>query len=127
MRLTLTRHSFLPEGVFGSLELPGGLELHTLEHSYGNRPKVKAGVYQCVRGPHQLSHGGPFETFEVKGVAGHTGILFHVGNTQADSSGCILLGMEEKGDALVKSRLAFNVFMASVSGLDQFELEVIDA
>jgi hypothetical protein len=126
VKLTLNRHSFLPEGIFGTLELPGGLALHTLEHSYGLTPKLPAGSYVCKRGTHRLSCGKPFETFEVMGVPGHTGILFHAGNLERDSSGCILLGMEDSGDKLLRSRLAVQAFMQALSGQDSFQLQVID-
>src|SRR5690349_7087247 len=58
------------------------------------RPKVRAGVYECERGMHRL--GGmseDFETFEVLGITGHSGILLgHWGNWGSDSLGCFCLG-----------------------------------
>jgi hypothetical protein len=67
----------------------------------------------------------PFETFEVTGVTWHTGILFHPGNTEKDSSGCILLGTGINGFTLSNSREAFAFFMSGLEGLDTFNLTVV--
>lgn len=95
MDLILKRKLRNADGIFSDLfqGLGTGLELTTLEHAYPIRnresidyaPKIPNGIYTCVRGMHQLEHGWPFETFEVTGVAGHSGILFHIGNFNADS------------------------------------------
>ncbi len=104
-----------------------GLLLVTLEHAYpdgrGWAAKLPPGTYTCVRGQHQL-HSGPIETFEVTGVPGHTGILFHIGNTQADSEGCILLGLRRGGDSIYESRKAFAQFMELQKDCDSFTLVV---
>ena len=65
-----------------------------------------------------------FITFEVQNVPGHTGILFHTGNTNRDSEGCILLGSLIKGNILLNSRPAFAKFMELLGNLPQFTLEV---
>jgi hypothetical protein len=139
--MKLTRKDFVKSGVFGSLTSDdGAFFCRTLEHAFEGlntipfdssgsmpayQPKVPPGLYKCVRGVHQLSHGGPFETFEVTGVVGHSGILFHPGNVNADSEGCILLGLGQEGDQMITdSRLAFEAFMAFVAGLDEFSLVV---
>lgn len=102
----------------------------TLEHSYplengGYAPKIPVGSYVCVRGTHQLHNGVPFETFEITGVPGHTGLLFHKGNLERDSEGCVLLGQTQSGAAVLHSEAAFEQFMAVQEGLDSFPLEVV--
>ena len=90
------------------------------------------GTYKCVRGTHQLEGGGPFTTFEITGVPGHTGVLFHPGNTELDSRGCECLGMSlgeivtNQGplDAVLQSREAFQEFMIYQDGCDEFTLKV---
>ena len=72
----------------------------------------------------------PFETFEVMGVPKCTGILFHVGNYNHDSEGCILVG-ENLGVAngklmLTRSRLAFQRFMRELSSVKEFTLVVVE-
>lgn len=131
MTLTLQRTRYLPEGVFGKLMRPdGSIFLHTLEHAYvqgdgGITAKAPLGEYTCVRGPHRL-HGmdADFETFEVTGVVGHKGILFHPGNYNRDSEGCILLGKGELAEMITDSRSAFNSFMRLMDGTDSFQLVI---
>ncbi len=119
---------------------------YTLEHAYVTghdeaglasfAAKLPEGTYTCVRGTHQLHNSSPFQTFEVTGVPGHTGILFHVGNYNSDSDGCVLLGRRliqdesgttRSGSMLSGSRLAFDAFMARMEGVDSFTLVVKDA
>lgn len=105
----------------------------TLQHAYLDesreeniyQPKVPRGMYPCVRGEHLL-HGSsePFETFEITGVKDHTGILFHPGNTERDSEGCVLLGMSRVGDSILDSKIAFRQFMSQLEGLNNFQLVV---
>lgn len=131
MDLVLHRHQFLPTGIFGSLVSIDKIIATTLEHAFSNSagwaPIVPIGTYACVRGKHQLEGmKEPFETFEVTGVPGHTGILFHVGNYNRDSSGCILVGLAMVGDGQEKmisgSREAFKEFMNLQRFVDSFQL-----
>lgn len=124
--MKMIRDHYLESGIFGRLEVSPNLTLSTLEHSYDLLPKVPEGIYECVRGIHRLKsmdHG--FETFEIAGVPGHSNILFHCGNTESDSEGCVLLGYFVKGAYLYKSREAFLHFSDAVRDLDSFELEII--
>src|SRR5882757_797524 len=93
--LTLTRKDFRSDGIFSELtDEKGNFIAVTLEHSYNNKPKLYNGTFQCVKGIHKLHDGIPFEAYEVTGVSGHIGILFHIGNFNNDSDGCILLGVD---------------------------------
>ena len=95
--LTLRRDSSGPTGIVSTLLRPSGVVLcRTLSHAYQQDdgswlPKVPPGRYLCVFGQHQLTHG-PIQTFEITGVPGHSGILFHPGNSNGDSEGCELPG-----------------------------------
>lgn len=130
MNLILTRTDYLPEGIFGTLEDDQALFfMYTLEHSYLDgevyNPKIPKGTYTCVRGKHQLEHmTEPFETFEITGVPNHDHILFHVGNYNKDSQGCVLLGLDLSGDEVIDSRKAFEIFMECQRGVNEFTLEV---
>jgi hypothetical protein len=130
--MKLARIDHLLTGVFGKLfNDDGSIDLHTLEHSYpcadglSFLAKIPTGVYTCIRGVHQLkgmSH--PFETFEII-VPGHTDLLFHVGNTNEDTSGCVLLGVQRfLSQEILQSRIAFNLFMEVMRYVDSFELTV---
>jgi hypothetical protein len=130
MNFILKRLRFTPDGIFGELRTEAGdLFCQTLEHAFlsgdGWTPAVPVGTYTCVRGTHQLAgHAQPFETFEVTHVPGHTGILFHKGNWNADSSGCILLGLEAEEKMILESERAFDRFMDLQKGLASFNLVV---
>lgn len=132
MDLILTRVEKRPDGIISKLtDANGNLIAWTLEHSYDGEPKVPNGLYVCARGEHELIHQPPFETFEVMRVIGHSGILFHVGNFNEDSEGCILLGeafatVDGGTRAMVtNSKVAFAKFMAIQYGLNTFQLSVV--
>ena len=135
MDMTLTRNpgDFLPSGIFGVLSSQdNSLELATLEHAYLQpdaswAPKIPVGTYTCVRGLHRLDGmTSDFETFEITNVQGHTNILFHTGNYNNDSAGCVLVGLQQVNNVkIIGSRIAFGQFLALQAGVDQFNLTVI--
>jgi hypothetical protein len=103
-----------------------GFSCVTLQHAYDNNlPKLPSGVYTCVRGTHQLLHGGPFETFEITGVPGHDKILIHPGNAESDSEGCVLVGASRVSNMITNSRITFEKFLALQDGCDSFQLTVV--
>lgn len=123
--LTLTRTDFEEYGIMGELvDNAGKLSLSTLEHSFDNKPKLYDGTFTCVRGVHELHNAVPFETFEITGVRGHTGILIHVGNYNADSDGCVLVGMDRNDEMITHSTIAFSKFMGLLDGQSTFTLIV---
>lgn len=133
---TLKRGDLRKDGIFGTFAFDGEPTFcQTLEHAYGDgtggwQPKVPSGMYTCVRGTHTLHNGIPFETFEITGVGGHSGILFHAGNWNKDSEGCVLVGHtvatdQNTGDEMITgSRDQFAQWMARLEGVDSFQLEV---
>lgn len=123
--LTLRRKEWKSDGIFSELCAGDEVLFQTLEHSYDCKPKIPNGTYTCVRGMHALSSGPPFVTFEITGVDGHKGLLFHCGNANRDSEGCVLVGMERSGDMILKSREAFANFMHMLEGVKSFQLTVI--
>lgn len=134
MNLILKRTDSNENGVFGQLtDSQGTFLLCTLEHAYDSElgngtyaAKVPTGTYQCVRGKHKLANmTDVFITFEVQNVPGHTGILFHAGNFDKDSEGCILLGLQRNGDMVTESRMAFHKFLDLQDGIDSFILTVM--
>jgi hypothetical protein len=126
-------------GVFGELtDADGNFLFHTLEHSYpilsdpsgtSFTPKIPDGGYTCLPGTFTLAptkrnpDPKPFSTFQIMGVVGHTDLLFHVGNYNADSSGCVLLGEDLAGSMLLNSSAAFDKFMGLQGGLDSFKIQ----
>ena len=122
MNLTLVRKECGPKGIFSELQdETGSVVFQTLEHSYDCKPKIYNGTFTCKRRVAQITHG---ETFEITGVEGHSDLLFHCGNKQEDSEGCILLGETRNGDMIWLSRVAFRAFMRMLEGVNEFQLTV---
>jgi Family of unknown function (DUF5675) len=136
MNLKLTRFLVNEYGAFGKLYDENDQEICvTLEHAYlgimkGFSPKLPAGTYTCRLGPHKLEKMTTyFNTYEITNVPGHTNILFHVGNYNSDSEGCVLVGTvlfpDETSPTMIKqSSIAFTKLIALQDGADTFTLEV---
>lgn len=133
MDLILSRKQKTQDGIFGELGDHGAPLWVTLEHAYigahGFNAKIPPGTYECIRGTHHLDHMTEgFETFEITGVEGHSGLLFHWGNFNKDSDGCILIGKEfaamQGRQGIFHSRDAFKEFMALQNGLNSFALTI---
>ena len=136
MKNVLRRLEFRVDGVFSEFIFEGEAVpfMVTLSHAYKQDdgsylPKVPPGLYACVFGPHSL-HGGALNTYEITGVPGHTGILFHVGNYNSDSEGCEVCGREMSEDSngiafVTSSKDTFSKFIKRLGGTESFLLEVI--
>lgn len=138
------------DGIFGwvlpavSADLPGEAPplcvfvTHAYKQPDGTfRPIVRAGSYDCMRGMHRLDGmTEDFETFEVLGVTGHKGILFHWGNWGSSSKGCFCVGRKiihiaedrDKDGApdemVTESRTTFARFLEEQAGVQKFRLIV---
>jgi len=90
--------------------------------------KIPAGDYRCQKTRY---HKGGYDTFEVKDVQGHSRLLFHLGNLEDDSEGCVLLGqrfgMVRGRPGVLQSGLAFAEFMANMGFRESFSLGVRNA
>ena len=112
--------------------LDGGRPLAlSLENPWkNNHPYISCinrGIYICKR----VNSPKFGNTFEVTRVNGRTHILFHKGNVEADTSGCILVGQSfgtlGGQPAVLNSTLAYENFMARMEGHDIFTLTIRDA
>ena len=127
MRLfTLLRISKGEQGVFGVLKDGNMPVCVTVENDACIFPD---GEYICKR-VHSPKFG---ETFEVS-VYGRSNILFHIGNWEDDSTGCIILGRRfdmvqdvKRGrvkEGVAESKAAFTRFMEATDKLSAFSLRV---
>ena len=128
--MILKRIAKAPEAVYGVL-LSGGIPFAvTLEDADRNNARsiscIPAGEYICKRF-HSQKHPN---TFQVMGVPGRDGILFHTGNTDEDTQGCILVGESfdpVKGEAgITHSGDGFAEFMKLCKDVDSFSLTIVE-
>ena len=124
----LVRVAILPEGAFGVLKHAGMPFAVTLEHTYpfaGGRQmlKVPPGRHRCIP---TWFHRGSYRTFEII-VEGHSRLLFHRGNLEADADGCILIaesfGLLRGQSGILDSSNGFAEFMR-LAGSHAFDLAV---
>lgn len=122
MNVTLQRGKGTEHGTHGVLTGPNGFLCFTLEEPWkDNEPRVSCipeGSYQCRR-----HNGAKFSNvWEITNVPGRSAILIHAGNTLADTSGCVLVGMGFDAGGLTQSRAA----LVKLRGMlpDTFTLEI---
>jgi hypothetical protein len=126
MSFELKRVAKIASGAFGVLLHNGIPFAVTLERTYdpGNTVKIGNGFHECHRS--RYNKGG-YDTFEIT-VPGHSRILFHKGNTELHSEGCVLVAesFATFGDkpGVAMSAEGFNEFMKRVGEVDSFTLEV---
>lgn len=88
----LRRESSKVYGTLGILSINKKIFCCTIEESdcenESNISSIPTGQYICRR----YSSARYPNTFEVIDVTGRSGILFHAGNTEKDTQGCILVG-----------------------------------
>ena len=106
-------------------------EFYTLENPWrDNEPYVScipAGSYEMKR---SFYNRGGYDCFEAENVPGRTQILIHIGNSERDTSGCILIG-ERVGVigtsiSVLQSGAAFTKFMKKMEGIDEFTLDIVE-
>lgn len=117
---------------FGLLIGPGNIPIAvTLELPWRNNKRqvssIPQGVYLCKR----VLSPKFGDTFEVTGVKGRSSILFHGGNTTADTLGCILVGrgfdlIDGTTPGIFESKKTFNKFLQLLKDTDSFHLHVIN-
>ena len=110
------------DGILGTLVIDDRFQCLTMER---DDTFLKQGQYHCQR-----FHGAKYaDTFEIC-VPGHTAVLFHPGNTEDDSQGCVLTGQKvgyvSGKRAVLESKVAFEQFMARMGDDQCFKLFIED-
>lgn len=128
-KLLLLRVAYTEIGTFGVLIYNNIPFAVTLERAWsGNKVGtscIPEGNYKCSR---TLSPKFG-DTFEVKEVPGRTHILFHKGNLEEDSHGCILVGEQfefwsDGRPSILASKHGFEEFLNIFRHDNDFELEI---
>lgn len=128
MRFRLERVWIGEQGCFGVLmqndDPPFAV---TLERTFKptNEVVIPLGIHRCTRSRY---YKGGYPTYEIH-VPEHSRVLFHKGNKEAHSLGCILVGenYHHFGDieGIGNSAGGFKEFMDKCNSVDEFQLEVV--
>jgi len=125
IRLQIKTVALREDGCFSVLLWDGRPFAVSVERTFDDgQPVIGSGMYRCVR---DFYHKGGYETFEIS-IPGHDRVLFHKGNVETESRGCVLIA--EKFSALrgalavLESKEGFEEFMQLTKGLDEFMMEV---
>jgi len=119
VQLTLSRSQFEPNCTIGRLFVDGKQFCWTLEDVVRptGAPKVfgqtaiPPGTYGLI-----ITHSPHFgrDLPLLLNVPGFDGIRIHPGNTDADTEGCILVGMDRLADSIGRSRIAFDALFPQI-------------
>ena len=130
MELKLKRVADNEDATFGVL-INGNIPFAvTLEPAWEDNKKgiscIPSGPYSCKR----VKSPRFGDTFEILDVEGRTHILFHKGNSERNTQGCVLIA-EEFGilngkAAVLASGRGFTEFMSILKEVDEFELIIED-
>ena len=130
MELKLKRVADNEDATFGVL-INGNIPFAvTLEPAWEDNKKgiscIPSGPYSCKR----VKSPKFGDTFEILDVEGRTHILFHKGNSERNTQGCVLIA-EEFGKlngkaAVLASGRGFTEFMSILKEIDEFDLIIED-
>ena len=129
INLLLIRDTFSEKSVLGELFLNGERMCDTLENPWLNNKKnvscIPRGEYKVrIRLPRE-SGTRDYIHLLVEDVENRSYILFHIGNTPKDTSGCILVGLGSQQNAVNNSRLAMDLLMKEIINLGGENIKLI--
>lgn len=118
-------------GTFGMLTINGKPICNILEpYSRDNEKNISnipANTYLCEKRWSALIQGW---TFEITDIQGRDNVIFHWGNLDDNTEGCLLTGSEfgtlATDWAVLGSKKAFKKFMAELGSQRQFLLTITD-
>jgi hypothetical protein len=132
MKITVKRRFFLADCMIGVLLVNDtDVQIYTLEdkirdHKILHETAIPYGSYRVV-----IDYSSRFkkEMPHILNVPEFTGVRIHPGNTNADTSGCILVGKDWHGDTTIfRSQEAFNelfnMMHDAINNGESIELEV---
>lgn len=115
--------------MYGWMPFAVTLERTFTESNGAERVVLPDGMSTC--GKSRYNKGG-YDTYEIA-VAGHSRVLFHVGNKEVDSEACVLVGENFfdfdpkpgiQAPGIADSKGGFREFMELAAGVDMFPLFV---
>ena len=129
VNLLLIRDTFTKESTIGKLFINGESFCDTLENPYINNERniscIPEGQYKVrLRLPRE-SATRDYLHLLVQDVPNRSYILFHIGNTAKDTSGCILVGNGRQQDVVENSRLAMELVIKEILNLGGENINLI--
>ena len=129
VNLLLIRDTFTKESTIGRLFINGESFCDTLENPYINNERniscIPEGQYKVrLRLPRE-SATRDYLHLLVQDVPNRSYILFHIGNTAKDTSGCILVGNGRKHNVVENSRLAMDLVIKEILNLGGENINLI--
>ena len=129
INLLIIRDTFTEESTIGKLFVNGEYFCDTLENPWKNNVRniscIPDGVYDVRLRLARESASRDYLHLLVKEVPNRDYILFHRGNTSADTSGCILVGQTREQDRVNNSRLAMDLVVKEILNLGGENINLI--
>jgi len=129
VNLLIIRDTFTKESTIGKLYINGESFCDTLENPWLDNQRniscIPEGQYKVrLRLPRE-SATRDYLHLLVQDVPNRSYILFHIGNTAKDTSGCILVGNGRKQDIVENSRLAMDLVIKEILNLGGENINLI--
>ena len=129
INLLLIRDTFSDKSTIGELFINGERFCDTLENPWINNKKnvscIPRGEYKVRLRLARESATRDYLHLLVEDVENRSYILFHIGNTPKDTSGCILVGLGSQQDFVSNSRLAMDLVMKEILNLGGTNINLI--
>ena len=129
INLLLIRDTFSDKSTIGELFINGERFCDTLENPWINNKKnvscIPRGEYKVRLRLARESATRDYLHLLVEDVENRSYILFHIGNTPKDTSGCILVGLGSEQDVVYNSTLAMDLVMKEILNLGGTNINLI--
>ena len=129
INLLLIRDTFTDKSTLGELFLNGERMCDTLENPWINNKKnvscIPRGEYKVRLRLARESATRDYLHLLVEDVENRSYILFHIGNTPKDTSGCILVGIGSQQDFVSNSVLAMDLLIKEILNLGGTNINLI--
>ena len=129
INLLILRDTFTDNSTIGELFLNDEFMCDTLENPELNNVRniscIPEGQYSVRLRTAKESATRDYLHLLIKDVPNRDYILFHIGNTAKDTSGCILVGIGRKQDFVSNSRLAMELLMKEILNLGGEKINLI--
>ena len=129
INLLLLRDTFTDNSISGELFLNDEFMCDTLENPNLNNVKniscIPEGQYSVRLRTARESATRDYLHLLVQDVPNRDYILFHIGNSARDTSGCILVGIGRKPDFILNSALAMDLLMKEIINLGGEKINLI--